>query len=225
MKTNKTCAVVTGAMLWTTGLAFGQSETNFTFNVNEAIPQADPIGLALGQDLTVTGGDISSVTVSLDITGGFNGDLYAYLVGPNGGFAVLLNRVGMSSENSFGYSDSGLDVTFSDTAAVSIHDYQTVPDYSLSGTTWQPDGENIDPQSSPSAFTGTQTAMLSSFDDTDPNGTWMLYLADLSSGSTSTLDSWTINVTTTAVPEPQTWTLTILGLAGTLLAIRRRSRI
>jgi hypothetical protein len=29
----------------------------------------------LAANLTIAGGDISSVTVSLDITGGFNGDL------------------------------------------------------------------------------------------------------------------------------------------------------
>ena len=45
---------------------------------------------------TVSGapaGTISSLAVTLNITGGWNGDLYAYLV--NGtGFTVLLNNIG-----------------------------------------------------------------------------------------------------------------------------------
>ena len=38
-------------------------------------------------------GPITNVSVTLDLSGGWNGDLYAYLV-HDSGFAVLLNRVG-----------------------------------------------------------------------------------------------------------------------------------
>ena len=51
--------------------------------------------LALTSGLAGTGGIITKLTVSLNISGGYNGDLYAYLAGPNGGFAVHLNRAGI----------------------------------------------------------------------------------------------------------------------------------
>ena len=202
-------------------------ETNYTFNVNQAIPDGSPLGLTLATNLSVTGGDgytISNVTVNVDISGGFNGDLYAYLSGPNGGFAVLLNRVGVSNNASaFGYSDSGLNVTFTDATNNDIHYYQSVPGYNLNGTGWQPDGINIDPlTNNPNAFgSAPQSAMLGSFDNQNPDGTWTLFLADLSSGGQATLVTWGLDITT--APEPSTLALAAAGLAG-LLGLHRMRR-
>jgi subtilisin-like proprotein convertase family protein len=203
----------------TASLAWGQTQTLSTnVTVNAAIPNNFN---GLVSDVTVGGlnAAISSVTVNLDITGAngfYNGDLYAYLVGPDGGFAVLLNRVGVSSGNAYGYSDQGFDVTLSDAAANgSIHDYQNVGGYSivagqLTGT-WQPDGEDIDPESDPSAFTGSQTAMLGSFINTDGNGQWALFLTDVSAGGQATLVNWGLTIDT--VPEPSTTALLAIAIA------------
>jgi subtilisin-like proprotein convertase family protein len=192
--------------------------------VNQVVPDADLNGLVLSTNLMMPG-LISSVTVGLDISGGYNGDLYAYLVGPNGGFAVLLNRVGVSNAPSmYGYGDAGMNVTLSDSAPNgSIHFYQNVlnPGGGQLTGLWQPDGENIFPLSPPATFlTAGQTAMLSSFDGTDPNGQWELFLADVSPGSQSTLVEWSLDITT--VPEPSILALTGLGLAGVFRMIRRR---
>ena len=58
--------------------------TNLTVSVtnNAAIPDANPVGFA--STLTVSGmtGITTNLTVALNITGGFNGDLYAYLLSP-----------------------------------------------------------------------------------------------------------------------------------------------
>lgn len=215
----------------TAAMAMGASamaqtlETNYTFNVNSAIPQNSVFGLTLSTNLTpfTPGMTISSVTVGLDISGGFNGDLYAYLAGPAGGFAVLLNRVGVSGGNQFGYSDSGLNVTLSDSAVNgSIHNYQNVLGYNISGgALWQPDGENIRPDSPAADFTGAQTAMLSSFVGTSPNGTWTLFLANPSSGSQSTVVSWSLNII--ATPEPSSLALMAAGVASLWLIKRRRN--
>lgn len=229
MKTKqlKQLAMLVAAMGLGAGIAGAQVSTNaFSFTVNQAIPDGNAVGLTLATNLTIGGATaIQDVTVSLDITGGFNGDLYAYLLGPEGSFAVLLNRPGVGSGNSFGYADSGLNVTFDDAAANGgIHFYQGVVGYSISGgTAWQPDGENLDPQSAPSLFDAQiQDAMLSSFNSTDPNGTWTLFLADLSSGGgQSTVLSWGLNIV--AVPEPSSLALAGLGLAGAILMIRRRA--
>lgn len=214
------------------GVAAGQSATNFSFSVNRAVPDGNPMGLTLATNLTVLGGNISDVTVSLDITGGFNGDLYAYLVGPNGGFAMLLNRVGVgtgSSESSFGYRDAGFNITFNDSATANgnIHDYQTVSGYAglLNGGSWQPDGRNMDPQSSLPLFdTTSPSAFLSSFNGSNPNGTWTLFLADLSGGGQSSVVSWGLGITTVPVPEPSTLSFIVMGGLGAILVVRRQRR-
>jgi subtilisin-like proprotein convertase family protein len=224
MKPNQLMAMAAAAALWSTA-ALAQSETNFTFAVNQVVPDNSAVGLTLATNLTVLGGNISSVKVSLDILGGFNGDLYASLAGPNGGFAVLLNRVGVSnSASQFGYSDPGLNVTFDDTAA-NIQYYQNLS-YTLNGSgqltgTWQPEGVTIDPQSSPSDFLGApQGALLDTFGGSNPSGTWTLFLADLNASGQGTVVSWGVDITT--VPEPSTLALLGVGLAGTMLLLRRR---
>jgi subtilisin-like proprotein convertase family protein len=226
MKTNRAMAVVCGTMIWA-GAALAQPfETNYTFNVNALVPDGNVNGLMLATNLPVPG-LINSVTVGLDISGGYNGDLYAYLAGPNGGFAILLNRVGVSNNaTAFGYSDSGMSLTFSDLAANSIQYYQNYTNTAggLVFGTWQPEGVNIDPATNdPTAFFGAgQTAMLASFNGTDATGVWTLFVADMSGGGQSTVTDWSLDIVTT-VPEPGALALTVLGLAGAYILIRRRT--
>lgn len=219
------------ALIFRPGSVPAQS-TNFytdTVTANEIVPVASSTGItSTTSNLTGLSGQISDLTVTLDIGSApgntaFNGDLYAYLAGPNGGFAVLLNRTGVTGENSFGYSDSGFDVTFALSATDNIHLYQEYPFNineagQLTGT-WQPDGLAIDPQSSPSLFDSTTpTAFLNSFQGMNPNGLWTLFVADLGSGNESELLNWSVNITT--VPEPSAWALFALGI---LLATWKRS--
>jgi len=213
-----------------TGAATAQisSSTNLSFSVNEAIPVADANGLALAQTLTLPTlqGPVTDVTVTLDISGGYNGDLYAYLAGGNGGFAVLLNRTGVNGGNAFGYGDSGFNVTFDDSASyANIHTYQNEvnPGGGVLTGTWGSDGEAIDPQSAPSDFPTTPTALLSSFDGNPASGTYTLFLANLSAGSPSTIVSWGLDIT--AVPEPAAIALGALGgLALLALKFSRQRR-
>lgn len=196
--------------------------TNISMNVGLTIPDNDPNGLVLSTNLTGINGTITDVTLGLNTSGGYNGDLYAYLVGPNGGFAVLLNRVGVGGGNSSGYSDSGFNITLDDSASYNnIHYYQndspTISGGILQGT-WASDGENVDPQGG-SVGSAPSTATLASLDGTDPDGTWVLFISDLSPGGVSTLNNWTLNIDTLAVPEPATWALVTVGAAA-LLAVR-----
>ena len=217
VKTMKlTMLALLGLGLFFSGMARGQSYTN---NVSTDIPDGNPVGLV--SSIAVSGlTNVSSIQVSLDITGGFNGDLYAYLVGPQGQLAVLLNRVGLGSGNIFSYGDAGFDITLS-SGADNIHNYQDyiIPTGQLTGT-WSPDGRNINPNSAPSVFdTAATSANLDLFAGTDPNGGWTLFIADLASGGgDSTLVSWGLTIVT--VPEPQTWML-VAGGFGALLAVRR----
>ena len=212
------------AALFLAGVAQGQIQTNVSFtSVNTLIPDGNPTGLASSTNLSGLTGSIISITVALDVTGGFNGDLYAYLAGPQGGFAVLLNRTGLTAGNPFGYGDTGFNITLDDSSANNIHTYQLGSPIFSSGQltgTWAPDGRNIDPQSSGSVFdAASSTADLSVFNNTLANGSWTLFIADLSGGAQGTLVSWGLTVVT--VPEPQTWAL-VAGGVGMLLALRRR---
>jgi len=96
----------------------------------------------------ITENSILDVNVTLHLTGGWNGDLYAYLTHASG-FSVLLNRAGRTSGNTFGYGDAGLNVTFDDAAANGdIHLYQSVGGFATSianGSGWAPDGRNGSP--------------------------------------------------------------------------------
>jgi subtilisin-like proprotein convertase family protein len=204
-----------------------------SFSTSLEIPDNDPTGVADTQVLSMPGANrILSLTVSLEIDGGFNGDFYAYLRHGISGFAVLLNRVGLSGTNPFGYADSGLNVTLSDTAPDGdIHSYQTLINPnggSLTGQ-WQPDGRNIDPAVvSDSAL---RTSLLSGFNGLDPNGAWTLFVSDNSALSIGTLRSWGLTVTadiapTVGVPEGcGTVGLLMLASAAVLApSMRRRKR-
>ncbi len=201
-----------------------RADTNVTYfiPVNVTIPDGNPVGIVSTTNLSGLTTGITSVQLDLHITGGFNGDLYAYLLGPNGGFAVLLNRVGLAGGNPFGYGDSGLNITLADGYS-NIHNYQsgayTISSGQLVGT-WSPDGRNIDPQSLGSFFDSASTAAsLGVFNGANPNGQWTLFVGDLAGGGgSSTLVSWGLTI---AIPEPRTWALFATG-AVMLLAVRRK---
>jgi len=118
-----------------------------------------PDGSAVGWSGTATASgylpSISAVSVNLNLLGGYNGDLYAYL--SYGGVLVpLLNRVGVTAGDAFGYGHTGFDVTLSSAGANDVHFYGNhSPGFNGNGQltgTWQPDGRNIDPQSPPASF-------------------------------------------------------------------------
>src|SRR5689334_3241324 len=129
-------------------VAFGcvttQAQT-FTDTVNTAIPDGNPTGLSSSINVTGLAGQLLDITVSLDISGGSNGDLYAFLSHGSTGFAVLLNRTGKTGSDPFGYGDAGFHITLSDAATLDIHNYGGNGGALLTGI-WQPDGRNVDPQ-------------------------------------------------------------------------------
>lgn len=184
------------------------------------IPDNNSLGIS--QDITLSGysSSVTSVEVSLVITGrnagAYNGDLYVSLQ-HDSGYAVLLNGVGKTSSNPYGYSDYGFNITFT-LAASDIHTYQTGgytlgPSGELTGT-WGVDGRNVDPLLV--LDTDPRTATLASFNGLDANGTWTLYVADTSLNGEGVLVEWGINV----VPEPSS--LALLVLAGVSMMARRK---
>jgi len=186
---------------------------SFSLSPTNTIPDGNPVGVTESFTFSGVSGTVTNVQVQLDITGGFSGDLYAYLVSPTGQFCVLFNRPGVGTGNPFGYSDAGFNITLDGAATNNVHFYQantySIADGQLTGI-WAADGRNLNPQSTPSAFSSAGTsAGLSLFNGMsggDVNGTWTLFIADLATGGGSaTFNNVVLNIMT--VPEPQTWAL------------------
>lgn len=182
--------------------------------VSTVIPDNDDIGVSDTQTISLPGGGtVSEVSISLELSGGWNGDMYAYLVSDTG-FTVLLNRPGRTSSSTDGAGSSGMNITFTAGAATDVHTGLALSGTDVTGT-FQPDGRETDP--AVTLDTDPRTALFNSFIGIDANGDWTLFVADQAPGGTSTFESWTLNLT--VVPEPDT--ILLLGFAG-LLALRRR---
>ncbi|PWU12179.1 MAG: hypothetical protein C5B50_21975, partial [Verrucomicrobia bacterium] len=184
-------------------------------NINAVIPDADPNGIALHMNVSGFGaGDaVQTVNVFFNISGGYNGDYYAYL-SYNGILVPLLNRVGTSGSDPFGYGNPGFGPTtlgvqfeLSDSGAFSIHNYQDhSPVYNSNGQltgAWAPDG-------------GT----LSSFNGQQPNGTWTIFFSDQSGGDQGTLVNWSLEIDS-IIPEPVSIALPVFGLIIGLAVLSR----
>lgn len=218
----KEWTIIAAATLSCAACAQAAIETSASATVNQDIPDGNPSGVASTISLNVLGNQIvpGSVSVFLNISGSFSGDLFAYVT-HGSGYSVLLNRVGADSSDGLGYGDFGLNVRFSDSAANgNIHTYRqvTTPAFqSQLGGTWAPDGRSV----SPYAINGSEipTAKLSSFDQIDPNGDWTLFVADVNGGDLHTLVSWGLDMS--VAPEPASYGL-MAGLASLVVVIRRK---
>lgn len=192
---------------------FAATTITETFTVNATVPDNDDLGLADYRNISAPGlTEIQSITVGLNFSGGWNGDLYAHLV-HGSGFSVLLNRPGRTSGDPDGAGSSGMTILLDDGAATDVH--TAIPTVGLATGTYQPDARTEDPLLV--TDTSPRTAFLSNFIGLNPNGTWTLFVADQSPGAVSTLQSWTLNIT--AVPEPSA---ALLGGLGMVLLLRRR---
>jgi subtilisin-like proprotein convertase family protein len=195
------------------------NQTNFfAATANQIIADDNPTGLGSIINVSGVAGLITGVTVNLNISGGYNGDLYCYL-SYGDALVVLLNRVGKTSSDPFGYSDAGFNITLDDAGAADIHSYGGNNGDLLTGV-WQPDGRAVDPQNV--MDTDARTTSLSLFDNKTPNGQWELFVADMAGGegTTSTLVSWSLSIVT--APEPGSLALLVCGgLASLIFCLRR----
>jgi subtilisin-like proprotein convertase family protein len=180
--------------LWTAS----QTLTYGTGSGGLAIPDGSPVGVASQMvfNQNTTGNQMIDVTVGLNISGGYNGNLYAYLISPTGTLVVLMNHPGSAPYYAPG---SGMNVTLDSSASTSIQSAPETYLQTLTGT-FAPLG-SLSSIAAPGANSGTG------------QGTWTLFFADLTrGGGQAYLDSWTLNLT--VVPEPVTLAL---GLFVTML--------
>jgi subtilisin-like proprotein convertase family protein len=216
----------TGLALLLSLVAVSQAEAALTYTASwsttAVIPDNNLIGWTNTRTVTTAMTAITSVDVSLQISGGWNGDLYAYLVHDTG-MSILLNRVGTTTRNTAGSSVSGMNLLLSDSATGG-----DVHNASLFSGTFLPDGRDVSPWSVKSST--PRTAMLAEFTGLNPNGTWTLFVADASAGSASTVTGWGLTIQgmdLSAVPEPSSAAavgVPLLLAGGVLLRRRRESR-
>jgi hypothetical protein len=182
------------------------------WTLNTTIPVGNPVGISTYQTFgNLPSSPITDVAVDLNISGGYNGGVYGYLVLQDAtehtATETLLNNVGTTASNPFGSPGSGFNITLSDSGTIngSIHGATGIP----TGM-WLPDSPNT---------------LDETFGGMTANGTWTLFLADtLAGGGTPTLQSWGLDVT--VVPEPATGGLLLVGafLAVAGKAWMRRGR-
>ena len=128
------------------------------------IPDNNASGLAFALDFGASGPvQPNSVQVTLNIAGGYNGDLTVYLQHGSSLVYLLSTTPSMSS--------SGLNnVTFVSTG-----------------------GSSLPTDGTPITTGGSYTVSgLTAWDNTSANGNWTLFFADLSPGDTSTLNGYSV---------------------------------
>jgi subtilisin-like proprotein convertase family protein len=192
---------------------------NSGFTSNGAVPDGNAAGWSDSREVIIPSGElVTDVNVTINLSGGWNGDLYAYLSHPNSpDAAILLNRPGRTGANTFGYGDDVLFITLDDGAANGdVHFYASATGYQTAisnNSAFQPDGRSV----SPLTVDGTEprTALLSEFNGMNASsGNWTLYIADLASGDQTTVNAWGLSIST--IPEPSAVLLVLLaGMAAT----------
>jgi len=190
--------ILTGVFLLTAAWAQATLTLSQSFS-GGAIPDGNPVGMVFSGTFSLAnpGEQVGGLTVGLNISGGYNGDLYAYLVAPNGTLVMLMNQPGTDV---FGAGGAGMNLTLTDATGPGI---------------------NGSIQNAGNGFlTGSYNASgsLSAFNGSPVNGTWNLFFADMASGGgTATLNSWTLTV----VPEPANAAMAIFGVILTGAALAR----
>ena len=156
---------------------------------SQVIPDNTPAGA--GYSFTFTdpaAWNITGVSVTLNLTGGYNNDIYAYL-SHGSTLVTLVNQITGTAGNGSGFNN----VILTEGAGSTIQGASGSPGV---------------------AFTGTYTAdqNLASFNGANPNGSWTIFFADLGAGDTSTLTGFSVGIT--VVPEPVNVALVVFaGLA------------
>src|SRR5262252_6782502 len=185
----KSCLTLT-ALAWGLAASAQTFTTTTNFTVGALVPDGDMSGMASVQTISTPITNLTDLKVSLKLSGTWSGDLYCFLTHGTGQ-SVLLNRVGRSSAYDLGYNDGGLDVTFDDAATNGdIHVYrlqlgsQGTPIPGPLTSVWAPDARVAYPANV--LDTDTRSAFLGSFTGVDPNGEWVLFVADLEAGDIHT---------------------------------------
>ncbi|HEY5753997.1 MAG TPA: hypothetical protein VIT21_12665, partial [Chthoniobacterales bacterium] len=154
------------------------------------------------QTIPISGNNVT-LTLNNFSTTGFADDLDMLLVGPTGANLIIWSDVGAPTSTAVG----PLTITLSDAAASFLP-----VGAALSGGTFKPTNNGADnfPSPAPSGPYGNPgpagTATFASiFNNTNPNGSWSLYILDDTwdgNGQTMTIPSWNLTINAPVIPEP-----------------------
>jgi len=156
---NNTAASIPDAGVTTTWTGTGGTFTSSTINVSGINPAAWSIA-----------------SLCLNITHPRDGQLYIYLVCPNG---TVLNLSTGNGGNNANYTNT----CFNPTASI-----------------------NITAGAAPFTGSFLPEANFSGLAGCNPNGTWTLRIGDATGGSTGTLNNWTLSLSSTAAIASYLWT-------------------
>ncbi len=217
-------ALVATSMAWLSMPMPASAQT--TFSNTSSISLANPTSSAAQEagtypsPITVSGltGTISNITVALSgINYSFSQDLGVLLVGPSGSALSLFTAVGSNTQST---ASNNLNVTLSDTGTAIAYNDTTFP---TSGSlTMKPAdfsdhfaGFSYDSYPSPAPSTFSKAAdegsatLAPTFDGTNPDGTWDLYVTTNASGDgTGTISGgWSVDITTATTLSSTTTSL------------------
>ena len=180
----------------------GTVSNSSPITINDSfIPPPPTTASPYPSDIIVSGQSaVTKFTVSIsNYSHTFPDDVDILLVGPTGATCLLMSDCGGSTAIS-----SPVNITFDDSAASSLPNN---PDAPIATGTYKPTrgtnfaqdcanplGDNCAPANFPSpAPSGPYGTTLSSFNGTNPNGTWKLYVIDDSSGDDGIISSgWSL---------------------------------
>ena len=181
------------------------SRADFTFGGGD-IPQNSYVGLVSVGTVSGVLGHVTDMSLNLTVNGGFNGDLYAYLVGPDHTTSAQLlgDLGGNNTQVGSGYNN----ITLNSSGSQGIQ--------SVAQTWATPLSGHYTP------VVDLMTTFGSYINAHGANGDWRLFIANQSTGGQSALGGWSLNFTTTAVPEPeQVVAISLLGLIGLMVGCYR----
>ncbi len=147
---------------------------------NSAIPDDNTAGLSDG--LTLSGGALTDLDVTLDIQHTYVGDLVVTLTNESTGTTItLLDRPGLPAINpNFGCGNDNIDATLDDAAGTAAEDQCSATPPAIGGT-------------------HAPTDALAAFNGESAEGTWTLNVSDNEGQDTGTLVEWCLNATSSSI--------------------------
>jgi subtilisin-like proprotein convertase family protein len=161
-----------------------------TFN-NVLPPAVAPyISTPYPSNINVAGmtGTVTNVIVELqNLSHTFPDDIDLLLVGPNGAKAIIMSDVGG------GIDAVNLNITLDDSAATSLPDAGPLVSGTFKPTNPSALVADVFPAPAPA---GPYGSTLSTFNVSNPNGTWSLYAVDDTLGDVGSIGNWCLTITT-----------------------------
>ena len=218
--------------------ALGAQAANFTggaLTLNDgaaANPYPSTVAVSGLNNIPASGNNVTITINNFSLPTGRPDDIDMLLVSPTGASLIFWSDVG-------GNATTAVNVTISvsDAAAAYLPDAGTLASGAFKPTNESTAQDNFAQYGAPAGPYGNPGgatvgagagSFASSFNGTNPNGAWSLYVLDdtAAPGSTAgSISSWSLSINaTSAVPEPSTWLAGAAALAAAAETFRRRRR-